>query len=185
MENIDTVVNAAALKQIPASEHNPMEFVKTNVLGTQNVVEAPLGTGAKRVAALSTDKEAAPITDIAKATASSAEHQVFSILPGEEIHEEMITPSNSFSTVDFGPYSSMLASRAVPTVSVQRTTNRGRRGSRIRSIGGRSDGRRLNPRKSQDGHSGPGPSLDPTECRNVDASQKILSRRRMTKAPTP
>ena len=94
-ENIDTVVNAAALKQIPASGHNPMEFVKTNVLGTQNVVEAPLDTGAKRIAAMSMDKEAAPITDIAKAIASSAEHQVVSILPREKIHEK-ISPQQQF-----------------------------------------------------------------------------------------
>ncbi len=61
MEGIDTVVHAAALKQVPASEYNPMEFVKTNILGAQNVIEAALDTGVKRVVALSTDKAAAPI----------------------------------------------------------------------------------------------------------------------------
>ena len=61
MEGIDTVVHAAALKQVPASEYNPMEFVKTNILGAQNVIEAALDGGVTRVVALSTDKAAAPI----------------------------------------------------------------------------------------------------------------------------
>ena len=61
MEGIDTVVHAAALKQVPASEYNPMEFVKTNILGAQNVIEAALDRGVRRVVALSTDKAAAPI----------------------------------------------------------------------------------------------------------------------------
>ena len=61
MEGIDTVVHAAALKQVPASEYNPMEFVKTNILGAQNVIEAALDTDVRRVIALSTDKAAAPI----------------------------------------------------------------------------------------------------------------------------
>ena len=42
MENIDTVVHAAALKQVPAAEYNPMEFVKTNVIGSENIIQACL-----------------------------------------------------------------------------------------------------------------------------------------------
>lgn len=61
MEGIDTVVHAAALKQVPAGEYNPQEFVKTNIGGAQNVIDAALDTGVKRVVALSTDKAAAPI----------------------------------------------------------------------------------------------------------------------------
>ncbi len=61
MEGIDVVVHAAALKQVPAAEYNPFEAVKTNVLGAQNVIEAALECGVKRVVALSTDKAAAPI----------------------------------------------------------------------------------------------------------------------------
>jgi UDP-N-acetylglucosamine 4,6-dehydratase (inverting) len=209
MEGIDTVVHAAALKQVPASEYNPMEFVKTNVLGAQNVIEAALDTSVQRVVALSTDKAAAPvnlygatklasdklftaaqnikgwrdlrfsvvrygnvmgsrgsvvpfflerartgilpitdpamtrfnisldegvqlvlwalvnghggeilvpkipsfrITDLAEAIAPTAEHRIVGIRPGEKIHEEMITSSDSFSTVDLGPYYSILAS---------------------------------------------------------------------------
>ena len=209
MEGIDTVVHAAALKQVPASEYNPMEFVKTNVLGAQNVIEAALDTGVKRVVALSTDKAAAPInlygatklasdklftaaqnikgtrdlrfsvvrygnvlgsrgsvvlffleraktgvlpitdptmtrfnisldegvdlvvwaleqarggeilvpkipsfriTDLAEAIAPSAEQRIVGIRPGEKIHEEMVTSSDSFSTVDLGPYYAILAS---------------------------------------------------------------------------
>ena len=61
MEGIDTVVHAAALKQVPTAEYNPFECIKTNVLGAQNVIEAALALGVKRVVALSTDKAAAPI----------------------------------------------------------------------------------------------------------------------------
>ena len=61
LEQIDTVVHAAALKQVPAAEYNPMEFVKTNVLGAENLIQACLDTSVKRVVALSTDKAAAPI----------------------------------------------------------------------------------------------------------------------------
>lgn len=61
MEGIDTVVHAAALKQVPAAEYNPFEFIKTNILGAQNVIDACLDTGVRRVVALSTDKAAAPV----------------------------------------------------------------------------------------------------------------------------
>jgi UDP-N-acetylglucosamine 4,6-dehydratase/5-epimerase len=61
MEGIDDVVHAAALKQVPAAEYNPFEAVRTNVIGAQNVIEAALACGIKRVVALSTDKAAAPI----------------------------------------------------------------------------------------------------------------------------
>ena len=61
LEGINTVVHAAALKQVPAAEYNPMEFVKTNVMGAENVIEACIDKGVKRVVALSTDKACAPI----------------------------------------------------------------------------------------------------------------------------
>ena len=61
LEGIDTVVHAAALKQVPATEYNPFEAVKTNILGAQNVIEASIAMNVKRVVALSTDKAAAPI----------------------------------------------------------------------------------------------------------------------------
>jgi UDP-N-acetylglucosamine 4,6-dehydratase (inverting) len=61
MEGIDTVVHAAALKQVPTAEYNPFECIKTNVLGAQNVIEAAMAVGVNRVVALSTDKAAAPI----------------------------------------------------------------------------------------------------------------------------
>ncbi len=60
-ENIDVVVHAAALKQVPTAEYNPMECIKTNVMGAENVINAALKSGVKRVVALSTDKAAAPI----------------------------------------------------------------------------------------------------------------------------
>jgi UDP-N-acetylglucosamine 4,6-dehydratase len=61
MHGVDIVVHAAALKQVPACEYNPMEAIKTNILGSSNVVEASLDSGVKRVMALSTDKAVNPI----------------------------------------------------------------------------------------------------------------------------
>jgi UDP-N-acetylglucosamine 4,6-dehydratase (inverting) len=209
MEGVDVVVHAAALKQVPAAEYNPFECIKTNVLGAQNLIEACLDMGIKRVIALSTDKAAAPInlygatklcsdklfiaannikghrdirfsvvrygnvmgsrgsvipfflerrktgvlpitdpamtrfnislqegvemvlwaidrarggeivvpkipsyriTDVAKAIGPDCEHPVVGVRPGEKIHEEMITASDSFNTVDLGRYFAILAS---------------------------------------------------------------------------
>ena len=58
---IDIVVHAAALKQVPAAEYNPIEFVKTNVLGSQNIIECALESKIKKIIALSTDKACSPI----------------------------------------------------------------------------------------------------------------------------
>jgi len=209
LEGIDTVVHAAALKQVPAAEYNPIEFINTNVLGSENVVQSCLDTDVKRVVALSTDKAAAPInlygatklcsdklfvaannirgrhdirfsvvrygnvmgsrgsvipfflekaktgvlpitdpamtrfnislsegvamvlwalenafggelfvpkipsyriTDVAKAIGPSCEKPITGIRPGEKIHEEMITASDSFTTIDLGPYYAILPS---------------------------------------------------------------------------
>ena len=209
LERIDTVVHAAALKQVPAAEYNPIEFIKTNVLGAENVVQACLDTGVKRVVALSTDKAAAPInlygatklcsdklfiaannikgkrdlrfsvvrygnvmgsrgsvipfflekaktgvlpitdpamtrfnislsegvamvlwalenalggelfvpkipsyriTDVAEAIGPSCKKPITGIRPGEKIHEEMITSSDSFTTIDLGEYYAILPS---------------------------------------------------------------------------
>lgn len=199
----DTVIHAAALKHVPAAEYNPMEFIKTNVFGSENVVQASLEAGVKKVVALSTDKAAAPVnlygatklcadklfvaannitgkkstrfsvvrygnvmgsrgsvipfflskakegklpitstsmtrfnitlkegvklvnqglaeaqggeifvpkipsyrvSDLAKAIAPSATVEVVGIRPGEKLHEEMITSSDSLNTVDMGSY---------------------------------------------------------------------------------
>lgn len=222
MEGIDVVIHAAALKQVPAAEYNPFECIKTNVLGAQNVIEACLDTGVKRVVALSTDKAAAPvnlygatklcsdklfvaankmkgardlrlsvvrygnvmgsrgsvipffveraasgqlpitdpqmtrfnislqegvdmvlwaiehavggeilvpkipsyrITDLATAVAPDSEQVVVGVRPGEKVHEEMITESDSPNTVDLGPYYAIL-----PTGNVDRATWIGRHG---------------------------------------------------------
>ena len=207
LEGIDTVIHAAALKQVPAAEFNPSEFIKTNILGAQNLVDACLECNVKRVIALSTDKAAAPInlygatklcsdklftaannirgqrdirfavvrygnvlgsrgsvvpfflarrktgilpitdpemtrfniclqegvdmvlwalenahggeilvpkipsyriTDLAQAIGPDCEHPVVGIRPGEKLHEEMITASDSFNTVDLGRYYAIL-----------------------------------------------------------------------------
>ena len=207
LEGIDVVVHAAALKQVPAAEYNPFEFIKTNVIGAQNLIEACLDMGVRRVAALSTDKAAAPINlygatklcsdklftaannisgsrdirftvvrygnvmgsrgsvipfflarrpsgvlpithpdmtrfnitldegvemvmwaleqglggeifvpkipsyrigDVAEAVCPGCEKPVIGIRPGEKIHEEMITASDSFNCVDLGDYYAIL-----------------------------------------------------------------------------
>ena len=61
MRDVDYVVHAAALKQVPAAEYNPMECIKTNIMGAQNVIEAAIEAGVNRVIALSTDKAANPV----------------------------------------------------------------------------------------------------------------------------
>jgi UDP-N-acetylglucosamine 4,6-dehydratase/5-epimerase len=207
LEGIDTVVHAAALKQVPAAEYNPMEFIKTNVLGAENMIEACMDTGVQRVVALSTDKACAPInlygatklcsdklfiaanntrgshnirfsvvrygnvmgsrgsvipfflgrknsgvlpitdpemtrfnitleegvemvlhsidhahggelfvrkspsyriTTLAEAIGPECKHPVIGIRPGEKVHEQMITESDSFCTVDLGRYFAVL-----------------------------------------------------------------------------
>lgn len=60
-EDIDIIIHAAALKQVPTAEYNPDECIKTNIVGAQNVIDASLATNIKIVIALSTDKAAAPI----------------------------------------------------------------------------------------------------------------------------
>ena len=214
LENIDIVVHAAALKQVPAAEYNPFECIKTNVMGAQNLIDACLDTGVQRVVALSTDKAAAPInlygatklcsdklfvaannikgerdirfsvvrygnvmgsrgsvipffmncrktgvlpitdaamtrfnislqegvemvlwsiqnawggeilvpkipsyriTDVATAIDPDCEQKVVGIRPGEKIHEEMITASDSFNTVDIGDYYAILPTSATAT----------------------------------------------------------------------
>ncbi len=207
LEGIDIVIHAAALKQVPTAEYNPFEFIKTNVIGAQNLIEASLDSGVSNIVALSTDKAAAPvnlygatklcsdklfiaannvrgsrelrlsivrygnvmgsrgsvipffmerrktgilpitdptmtrfnitleegvelvmwalknarggeifvpkipsyrITDVAKAIGPYCEHPVVGIRPGEKIHEEMITQSDSFNTIDLGRYYAIL-----------------------------------------------------------------------------
>lgn len=61
MRGVDYVIHAAALKQVPAAEYNPMECIKTNVLGAQNVIQAALECKVQKAVALSTDKAANPI----------------------------------------------------------------------------------------------------------------------------
>jgi UDP-N-acetylglucosamine 4,6-dehydratase len=75
MEGVDVVIHAAALKQVPACEYNPMEAVKTNILGTSNVIDAALDVGVEKVLALSTDKAVNPI-NLYGATKLSAEKLV-------------------------------------------------------------------------------------------------------------
>ena len=209
LEGIDTVVHAAALKQVPAAEYNPFEFIKTNILGAQNLIEACLDHSVRRVVALSTDKAAAPInlygatklcsdklfiaannfrgardlrfsvvrygnvmgsrgsvipffmdkaktgvlpitdpamtrfnisleegvemvfwaleralggeilvpkiasyriTDVAEAVAPNCRQEIIGIRPGEKLHEEMITQSDSLNTLDLGDYYAIMGS---------------------------------------------------------------------------
>jgi UDP-N-acetylglucosamine 4,6-dehydratase (inverting) len=61
LDGVDYVIHAAAMKQVPTCEYNPMEAIKTNIRGAQNVIEASLDRGVKKVVALSTDKAVNPI----------------------------------------------------------------------------------------------------------------------------
>ena len=61
MNGVDYVVHAAALKHVPIAEYNPMECIKTNIMGAQNVIDASIAEGVRKVIALSTDKAASPI----------------------------------------------------------------------------------------------------------------------------
>ena len=216
MYGVDIVIHAAALKQVPASEYNPFETVKTNIIGGQNVADAAIATGVKNVIALSTDKAAAPInlygatkltsdklfiaannyaggkdtklsvvrygnvmgsrgsvipffikqkdtgalsitdermtrfsitldegvnfvisclekmwggeifipkipsyriTDVAKAIAPEAKHKIIGVRPGEKLHEEMITETDSMNTVEFKDYFVILPSLSMWSVN--------------------------------------------------------------------
>ncbi len=209
LEDIDLVIHAAALKQVPTAEYNPFECIKTNILGAQNLIESCLDSSVSNVVALSTDKAAAPInlygatklcsdklftaannikgnrnlrfsvvrygnvmgsrgsvipffmerrksgilpitdpamtrfnitleegvemvmwalansrggeifvpkipsyriTDLAMAIGPMCEQRIVGIRPGEKIHEEMITQSDSVNTVDLGRYYAILPS---------------------------------------------------------------------------
>ena len=61
LHGVDLVVHAAALKQVVTAEYNPMEYVKTNILGSENVIQASMAAGVKKVIALSTDKASSPV----------------------------------------------------------------------------------------------------------------------------
>lgn len=61
MQGVDIVIHSAALKQVPACEYNPMEAIKTNILGSSNVIDAALNAGVEKVLALSTDKAVNPV----------------------------------------------------------------------------------------------------------------------------
>ncbi|OXR99737.1 UDP-N-acetylglucosamine 4,6-dehydratase (inverting) [Shewanella algae] len=61
MQDVDYVIHAAAMKQVPAAEYNPMECIKTNIHGAENVIKAAISNKVKKVIALSTDKAASPI----------------------------------------------------------------------------------------------------------------------------
>jgi len=61
LNNVDYIIHAAALKHVPAAEYNPTEFIKTNIGGANNLIEAALETDVKRVIALSTDKASSPV----------------------------------------------------------------------------------------------------------------------------
>ena len=61
LKGVDFVIHTAALKQVPAAEYNPFEYIKTNVIGAQNLITASINQGVKKVIALSTDKACSPI----------------------------------------------------------------------------------------------------------------------------
>lgn len=95
MRRVDYVIHAAALKQVPAAEYNPMECLRTNVIGAENVVRCAIDNGVKRTIALSTDKAANPI-NLYGATKLVSD-KVF--IAGNNLSG---TPEISFSVVRYG-----------------------------------------------------------------------------------
>ena len=59
--NVNIIVHAAALKQVPTAEYNPIEFIKTNIIGAQNIIEEAMDAKVDKIVALSTDKASSPI----------------------------------------------------------------------------------------------------------------------------
>lgn len=115
-KGIDIVVHAAALKQVPACEYNPIEAVMTNIMGARNVIDAALDCGVKRVLALSTDKATAPI-NLYGAT--------------KLVSEKLFVQANSYSTPEGTRFScvrygNVVGSRGsvVPLFRAQRKTGR-------------------------------------------------------------
>lgn len=95
MENIDIVYHAAALKHVPLCEYNPFEAIKTNVFGTQNVIEAALACSVKKVINISTDKAVNPVNTMG-ATKLLAEKLII------DANEGKGSKPTIFSTVRFG-----------------------------------------------------------------------------------
>ena len=94
--DVDYLIHAAALKQVPAAEYNPSEFVKTNIIGTMNVMDVAITSGIKKVISLSTDKAAAPI-NLYGATKLCADKL---ILSGKSYVGDRLEPK--FSVVRYG-----------------------------------------------------------------------------------
>jgi len=95
MEDIDIVYHAAALKHVPLCEYNPFEAIKTNVLGTQNVIDAALKAGVDRVISISTDKAVNPVNTMG-ATKLLAEKLII------DANEGKGSKPTIFSSVRFG-----------------------------------------------------------------------------------
>ena len=96
LKGVDFVIHAAALKQVPAAEYNPFEFVKTNVFGSQNVIEAAISAGVRRVISLSTDKAAAPINlyGATKLTSDKLFIAANNFAGGQDIHFSVVRYGN-------------------------------------------------------------------------------------------
>lgn len=87
--DVDYIVHAAALKQVPVAEYNPTEYIKTNIIGTMNVMDVAISQGVKKVISLSTDKAAAPV-NLYGATKLCADKLILSgkIYVGDRMHPE-------------------------------------------------------------------------------------------------
>jgi UDP-N-acetylglucosamine 4,6-dehydratase len=116
VQGVNVVVHAAALKQVPACEYNPMEAIKTNILGSGNVVESALDEGVEKVLALSTDKAVNPV-NLYGATKLAAEKLFI------QSNAYAGGKSTRFSCVRYG---NVIGSRGsvIPTFIKQRTTGK-------------------------------------------------------------
>lgn len=94
MHGMDYIFHAAALKQVPSCEFFPIEAVKTNVLGTENVLTAAIEAGVKKVICLSTDKAAYPVNAMG----------TFGIRHGKKMYETLLTNEECGHAIDMGNF---------------------------------------------------------------------------------
>ncbi len=100
VRDIDIVIHSPALKHVSTAEHNPIECVRANVLGTESVIHAAVDAGVETVISLSTDKAASPLNLYgASKLAADLPHRIIGIRPDEKLHEMLIAEGDSRTAV--------------------------------------------------------------------------------------
>lgn len=123
-DGVDYVVHAAALKQVPAAEYNPLEAVKTNILGAENLINAALDRVVQRIVALSTDKASSPINGMPSSnefSRAASRRAVSRANASGSVHPESATPrANTYaSRAGSIPAANARPSRPRPSTNTQ------------------------------------------------------------------